>query len=183
MKDFTQRLATYGEDKRNAKEQRHSQMVGHINELLLYIESRHEDLDMLIANANAAMEAGIKLTDSIYNSHDSFETGNFRANGIVHRLGFIVNVPDWKGGQKVVGLAVMGGGCNGDVSVVYKDGTAFYDRDKYYDFDKNFPSFLPLEEMDENLLNHYAYAAETFVGNINPFIECYERYLENVLAS
>ena len=178
MKDLTDRLQAFGEAKAESERKAHNDKVQHIYDYADYIMKHREELNMLIANANAAVSAGIKL-NTWSDNHNSYEEEDFLANGIRHRLGFIRS--DYNG--RVVGLGVIGGGWNGDVSVVYKNGELFYDTDKYYDHHKGFMVLHPLESMHDTLLRHYEKAYKTFSNDILGFSKCFEDYLEKVLDS
>lgn len=178
MKDLTERINAFGEAKRALEDSAHRAKVLCIEEYMAQILSHSEELDTAIANANAAIDAGIKLKP-FGDTNWIFEDNDFIANGIKHRLGFVRACVD----GEVVGLAVIGGGANGDVSAVYKNGEVFYDTDKYYNHSILFQSRHGLDGMSDGLLADYAYAFKTFVNDIDPFCRCFEYYLEDVISN
>lgn len=177
MKDFTNELKAYGEARKTEEVKLRESTLERIERCKDYIYANSKDLDILIANANAAVGVGIRI-DSHLDSHYDFENNNFYANGIRHRLGFIKD--DYR--ENIIGLGVIGGGCNGDVSVVYKHGEVIYDTDKYVGHHKGFQALHPLETMNQRLLSHYAYAFRTFANDIEKFCERFEQYLENEIS-
>ncbi len=178
MKDLTQNIMAFGEAKANSERMAHEATLNRIEAYRQHIMEHSKELDTMIANANAARTAGIRLSPKWDSGRHSFEKKDFDANGIVHRLGFVHS--NYNG--EIVGMGVFGGGWDGNVSVVYQDGEVFYDTDKYYDHDKVFQSFHPLDSMSDNSLGHYEHAFKTFASDIAPFGAFFEEYLESIIS-
>jgi hypothetical protein len=184
MKDYTRDLKRLGEAKLTEEEQKRQDTIGRIRNGLAYIEERAEDIEMMVRNANAALEAGISLEDRLCGYREDYKNDHFGASGITHALGFIFSESDITR-RKVVGMGTLGGGCNGDVSIVYlvDSHEVVYDTDKYYNHNRTYQDSHPLESMDDRLLGHYDFAVKKFGVYIDDFEASFERYLEKHLPA
>lgn len=177
MKDFTEELNAIGKAREDSKKRAHDRSVLYVKGLWNAITAYGEEMDIAIANANAALAAGIEL-ETYRSERGCFENGQFYADGIGHRLGFIRS---YANKASVVGLGVIGGGWNGDVSVVYKNGEVIYDTDKYYEHNKAYMALHKLENMRDETLTHYKNAFERFERDLRPFLDSFEEYLETAV--
>lgn len=185
MKDLTMEIGIYAKEKELEKMKNSYAKAKRVRDSLEYITEHADELDILINNANALLDAGVKLHKGTYlDSQKSYREGNFEANGVRHTLGFVFSEAPHMASRRVIGMATLGGGANGDVSVVYiqKWREAIYDTDKRYDFTKSFQMLHPLEELNERTLEHYEREASRFANSIDDFSERFEAYIDNILS-
>lgn len=184
MKDLTMEINIYAKEKELEKMKSSYAKAKRIRDNLEYITERADELDILINNANALLDAGVSLHGAFYDSQCDYRRGNFEANGIRHTLGFIFSDAPHMKSRRVIGMATIGGGANGDVSIAYiqKWHEAIYDTDKNYSFTKGFQTLHPLESLNERLLAHYEREATRFANSIDDFSEHFEAYINKVLS-
>ena len=185
MKDLTMEIGIYAKEKELEKMKNSYAKAKRVRDSLEYITEHADELDILINNANALLDAGVKLHKGTYlDSQDSYREGNFEANGFRHTLGFVFSDAPHMASRRVIGMATIGGGANGNVSVVYlqKYHEAIYDTDKYYHFTKSFQMLHPLEELNERTLGNYEYEASRFANSIDDFTEHFEAYINEVIS-
>jgi len=173
MEDMTAKLNEYKSKKDAETENLRIEKEQDFKSLLAKIESYASTFDMWIKNYNAALDAGIHFSD------DTYSKQNFNANGITHNLGFLRVGPN---NDRAIGLAVIGGGANGPVSIIYKDGKVFYSNDAYYGHDEEYANRHPITSFDDRILRNYLFAANSFFSGITPFEERLTEYLNKCLS-
>ena len=121
----------------------------HRQRLLDQIRVMKPDIDNLITVAEVAREARIPLKVDFDRFNPSYERGDFFADAMTHKVGFI---PLSITNQAISGVGFQGGGCCGQYDF-FTDGSAIYDknRDNGHDreastkhlekFIKEFPEF------------------------------------------
>lgn len=186
MKDLTMEINIYAKEKELEKIKSGYAKAKRIRDNLEYITEHADELDIMINNANALLDAGVSLrgTSGFYDMQDSYREENFEANGVRHTLGFIFSDAPHMKSRRVIGMATIGGGANGDVSIAYiqKWHEAIYDTDKNYSFTKGFQTLHPLESLNERLLTHYEHASTHFANSIDDFSKHFEAYINKVIS-
>ncbi len=96
----------------------------HHTQLLDQIWVMKTDIDNLIKVANAAREAGIPIQVKFPNTNFTYENGDFIADAMTHKIGFI---PSSLTSERIIGVGFEGGGYCGNYDF-FTDGQAILDR-------------------------------------------------------
>lgn len=98
----------------------------HRQSLLDQIRVMKPDIDNLVKVAEAAREAEIPLQLSSFRFDPSYESGDFFADAMTHKVGF---VPTSFTDKSIIGVGFEGGGCCGEYDF-FTDGSAIYDKNR-----------------------------------------------------
>ena len=87
----------------------------HRAELALGIRSLKDRIQKLIDTANACIENGIPITRKMhYSDNDKWECGEFIANSISHKVGFVRKKAQRGLLEEIESMGINGGGANGE---------------------------------------------------------------------
>lgn len=142
IEDYKKQTAERAEQERVATEH-------HRQSLLDKIRVMEPDITHLVQVANAAREAEIPIQVKFPDTNFTYENGDFMADAMTHKIGFI---PNSRINEQIIGVGFEGGGYCGQYDF-YTDGQAIFDknRDNGHDreastehlekFIKEFPEF------------------------------------------
>lgn len=159
MQDLTSKIKDAGNNKREEEKQKREEKEKEFEKLLNTISANTAEYDMWIKNWNVAVEEGLV-------EYKQFSENDFYADGIKHKLGFLKESPH---SSRAVGVGAIGGGYNGNVSLVYYCGELFYDEEKYYDYSQDFMKEHPINELSDGKLQNYINLARTIVEDTEEF--------------
>lgn len=178
MRDLTKEIGAYAEARNAEKLNKRDALINTIHAHIETIRSRADELDTIFDNGYAASAAGIRLGD-VMAAHDYYRTHNFYANAIHHHLGFLMD------DGKPWALATVGGGCNGDVAVIYTEGgnvSCCYEgaaysppRGKFADVTESLP------DLNDKWLAHCEFALKRFIDDIDAFSDAFGLYLLGII--
>lgn len=118
MRDLTMEIAKAKElrdmEKQNAERKKYNDLLDTLEKIL----QKSAEMDIFIKNGEALRKAGF-IPKGRY-EEDSLESITFYANRWSHRLGFMSLITG-----EIDSLGILGGGANGDVSVIYYDGVVW----------------------------------------------------------
>ena len=132
----------------------------HRQRLLDQIRVMKPDIDNLITVAETAREAGIPIKVDFDRFNPSYERGDFFADAMTHKVGFI---PLSITNQAISGVGFQGGGCCGQYDF-FTDGSAIYDKNRDNGHDR--------EASTEHL--------EKFIKEFPKFEKAFYDYIEKV---
>lgn len=132
----------------------------HRQKLLDQIRVMKPDIDNLITVAETAREAGISIKNSLFSGEFHYEDGDFFADAMTHKVGFI---PLSITNQAICGVGFEGGGCCGQYDF-FTDGSATYDKNRDTKHDR--------EASTEHL--------EKFIKKLPEFEKAFYDYIERV---
>lgn len=98
----------------------------HRTQLLDRIQVMKPDIDNLIKVANAAREAGISIQVKFPDTNFTYENGDFMADAMTHKIGFI---PNSRINEQIIGVGFEGGGYCGQYDF-FTDGSAIFDKNR-----------------------------------------------------
>lgn len=98
----------------------------HRQSLFDRIQVMKPDIDNLIKVANAAREAKISIKNSLFSGEFHYEDGDFFADAMTHKVGFI---PISATSNEIAGVGFEGGGCCGQYDF-FTNGQAILDRNR-----------------------------------------------------
>lgn len=98
----------------------------HRQSLLDQIRVMGPDIDNLVIVANKAREAGIPIQVKFLGTNFTYENGDFMADAMTHKIGFI---PSSFISGGIIGVGFEGGGYCGNYDF-FTDGSAIYDKNR-----------------------------------------------------
>lgn len=122
MRDLTMEITMAGETRAMEKQLEETRRYNDLIGILKGIKAYAEKMDVFIKNGEALRAARLLPIYDVWSSDRKEKT--LYANGITHRLGYINTLCAgiYEGKAPIVSLGVLGGGANGNVSVVYYNG-------------------------------------------------------------
>lgn len=167
MRDLTMEIAMAGETKAMEKQLEETRRYNDLINTLKCIKENAEKMDVFIRNGEALRGAKLLPIYDVWSSDRKDKS--LYANGITHRLGYIntLGAGIYEGKAPIISLGVLGGGANGNVSVVYYDGEVWLG-------DEWGESLIPLSDIASERIkpivqrmDDYTYEAKKFLNDLN----------------
>lgn len=117
IENYKAAIAERAEQERVAAKHHHTQLLDQIWVM-------KPDIDNLIKVANAAREVGIPIQVKFPNTNFTYENGDFIADAMTHKIGFI---PSSLTSERIIGVGFEGGGYCGNYDF-FTNGLAVLDR-------------------------------------------------------